>query len=233
MSYPKSCQIKKYVIIVAGGSGSRMKTTLPKQFLEVGGKPILMHTLSAFHHYDSKIEIILVLPEKDMEQWDSLCEAHSFRLSYQIKKGGISRFQSVKNGLEAIKDEGLVAIHDGVRPFIDRDVIDGAFRTAAEKGNAVVAVPLKDSIRKLENSYTVALDRNLYRLVQTPQVFRTEIIKKAYDQSEKAEMTDDASVAESAGLKIELVPGHYENIKITTPEDLYLAEAILRRKSSV
>ncbi|MBL3656736.1 2-C-methyl-D-erythritol 4-phosphate cytidylyltransferase [Fulvivirga sediminis] len=224
---------KEYAIIVAGGKGSRMNSDLPKQFLALHGKPILMHTLEAFHNYSSAIEIILVLPLKDIDTWKSLCKKHNFSTPYHLTIGGNSRFQSVKNGLNSIQDSsGLVAIHDGVRPLISTHIIDASFRIAAAHKSAVAAVRLKESIRVTTQDTTQAVDRALYRLIQTPQTFDLELIRQAYEIDEVPSLTDDASVAEKAGHKISLFEGSYDNIKVTTPEDLIIAEALMNRKNN-
>jgi 2-C-methyl-D-erythritol 4-phosphate cytidylyltransferase len=220
----------KYVVIVAGGSGLRMGTEIPKQFLELGGIPVLMHTIHKFHHAFSDITVKLVLPEVQQAYWEKLCHRYSFTLSHDVVNGGKSRFQSVKNGLDSIPaTDGLVAIHDGVRPFVSKEIILKSFSTASEFGNATTAVPMKDSIRIVENNSSRAVDRNAYRIIQTPQTFRLDLIKKAFDTSELPGFTDDASVFEKAGHKIILIEGSYENIKITTPEDMVLGEALLKR----
>lgn len=212
---------KKYAIIVAGGSGSRMKSDIPKQFMEVEGLPILMHTLKRFKEADSEIEIILVLPESQFEYWNELCSTHT-TVPHQLIKGGNTRFQSGLNGLQVIDSEGLVAIHDGVRPFVSVDIINESFKIAYEKGTAIVSVPSKDSVRVNGR----AIDRSTVRLIQTPQTFQISLIKKAFETKELSTFTDDASVAEYAGFEINLIEGNYENIKITTPDDLLLAKII-------
>jgi 2-C-methyl-D-erythritol 4-phosphate cytidylyltransferase len=214
--------IKKYAIIVAGGSGSRMKSDIPKQFIEVGGLPILMHTLKRFKEAEPEIELILVLPESQFEYWNQLCEKYP-TVPHQLVKGGNTRFQSGLNGLKTIENEGLVAIHDGVRPFVSAEIIQESFKVANEKGTAVVSVPSKDSVRVNGQ----AIDRSTVRLIQTPQTFQIALIKKAFETEELSTFTDDASVAEHAGFTINLIEGSYENIKITTPEDLQWAEIIL------
>lgn len=219
---------KEYALIVAGGKGTRIKSALPKQFLELDGKPILLHTLEAFYGYSETLTIILVLPEDDFPTWKKICEDHSFKKPVILQKGGETRFQSVKNGLGKIEGAGLVAIHDGVRPLINQDIIGASFRLAAVHKTAVAAVRLKESIRKTDQDNTKAVDRSKFRLVQTPQTFDIDLIKKAYQQKEDPSLTDDASVAERAGQVISLFEGSYENIKITTPEDLMVAEALLR-----
>ena len=218
------------VIIVAGGSGSRMQSELPKQFIDLGGKPILMHTLQQFHAYSPLLKIVVVLPQNQLSYWQELCMQKQFSVPHTVVAGGASRFQSVKNGLAEVKNKGMVAIHDGVRPFVPVEVIREAFTVAREKGNAVVSVPLKDSIRQVSGPVSKALDREQFRLIQTPQCFRAELLQKAYALPEENTFTDDASVVEKLGENINLVPGSYENIKITTPEDLLWAEAFLKNR---
>ena len=222
---------KEYALIVAGGKGTRIKRKLPKQFLELGDLPILMHTINAFYRYSENITIILVLPEDDFSTWESLCKKHRFQKNIILQKGGDSRFQSVKNGLEKIEGDGLVAIHDGVRPLVSEDIIGASFRLAAVHQSAVAAVRLKESIRMTDQDNTKAMDRSRFRLIQTPQTFQVDLIRKAYQMKEDTSLTDDASVAERAGHIISLFEGSYENIKITTPEDLVIAEALLNKKS--
>lgn len=219
------CNMKKYAIIVAGGSGTRMGSEVPKQFLILAGKPILMHTIQKFK---SEVdEIIVVLPQNQFDYWSGLCVQYSFSESVKIVAGGKSRFESVKNGLNVITENGIVAVHDAVRPFINQTIIQEAFNVAKEKGNAVVSVLLNDSIREVNETGNKAVDRSLYRLIQTPQCFEVNFLKTAYEQEEKSTFTDDASVAESVGAKIYLTQGSYDNIKITTPSDLVIGEAIL------
>jgi 2-C-methyl-D-erythritol 4-phosphate cytidylyltransferase len=222
---------KEYALIVAGGKGTRIKTKLPKQFLELKGKPILLHTIEAFYRYSEKIEIVLVLPEDDFKIWESICKKFNFNKPIALQKGGETRFQSVKNGLSKITGPGLVAIHDGVRPLVSEDIIGASFHLAAVHQSAVAAVRLKDSIRMTDQDNTKAVDRSRFRLIQTPQTFDIALIKQAYEMKEDASLTDDASVAERSGHVISLFEGSYENIKITTPEDLIVAEALLNSKS--
>ena len=217
------------VIIVAGGSGSRMQSTLPKQFILLAGQPILMHTIRQFHAYNPAIETVVVLPEKEIPFWQQQCKKLEFKISHKVVAGGATRFQSVKNGLTAVSGRGVIAVHDGVRPFVPQNVIAEAFKTAFEKGNAVVAVPLKDSIRMVTETGNQAADRSQFRLIQTPQCFTYELLQKAYELPEESTFTDDASVVEKLGEKINLTAGSYENIKITTPEDLLWAEAFLKK----
>lgn len=219
--------MKKYAIIVAGGSGSRMRSNLPKQFIEIGGLPVLMHTLIRFKEAFADVNLILVLPENQFDFWEELCQKHRFTVLHQLIKGGNSRFQSGKNGLAVIDADGIVAVHDGVRPFVSTDIIRESFEVAQEKGTAVVSVASKDSVR-LNGQ---AIDRQTVRLIQTPQTFQVSIIKKAFETEELSTFTDDASVVEFAGFEINLIEGSYENIKITTPEDLEWAEIILKRNA--
>lgn len=220
----------EYALIVAGGKGTRIKSSIPKQFLELNGTPILIHTINAFVRYSPQIRIILVLPEADMPIWKELSAKHQFNTPIIIQSGGDTRFQSVKRGLEKIQGEGLVAIHDGVRPLISEDIIGASFRLAAVHKTAVAAVRLKESIRMTDQDSTRAVDRSKFRLIQTPQTFDVAMIKKAYEGKEDASLTDDASVAEQAGHVISLFEGSYENIKITTQEDLVVAEALLNAR---
>lgn len=222
-----------FAIIVAGGSGSRMKSDVPKQFLILNGKPILQHTIERFLAVKiprsiasqtdlAAIQIILVLPARDLQTWQILCDQYNFHPPIQTVSGGNTRFQSVWNGLQAITaDTGLVAVHDGVRPFISSEIIQNSFSTAARTGSAVACVPVKDSVRIVEASgVSRAVDRNLYRLVQTPQTFSLINFRQAFQAEEQSFFTDCASVMEYAGFPITLIEGSYENLKITTPEDL-------------
>lgn len=218
--------MQKHAIIVAGGSGARMQSELPKQFLLLGGKPILMRTIEAFH-FDN-IKIILVLPKAQIQYWNNLVSEFNFDVNIKIVEGGDTRFQSVKNGLDAIDEtNGLVAIHDGVRPLIGKDIIEQTFNLAASNGNAITAVALKDSIRKVTSESNQSVDRSAYRLIQTPQTFQLDLIKGAYSTPFQSSFTDDASVFENYGHSIHLIDGDYRNIKITTPEDLLVAESFL------
>jgi 2-C-methyl-D-erythritol 4-phosphate cytidylyltransferase len=220
--------LQEHALIVAGGKGTRIKSATPKQFIELKGKPVLLHTLEAFYRYSESINVILVLPEDDFGIWQSIVEKYKFKKPITLQKGGDSRFQSVKNGLEKIEGDGLVAIHDGVRPLVSPDIIGASFRLAAEHKTAVAAVRLKESIRMTDQYNTKAMDRSKFRLIQTPQTFDVALIKKAYELKEDTSLTDDASVAERAGHIISLFEGSYRNIKITTEEDLLIAEALLK-----
>jgi len=219
---------KEYALIVAGGKGTRIKSSLAKQFIRLKGKPILLYTLEAFFKYSESISVVLVLPEDDFSTWKSICDEFAFSRPIILQKGGDTRFKSVRNGLDKINGDGLVAIHDGVRPLVNVDLIGASFRLAAVHGSAIAAVRLKESIRITDQDQTKAVDRSQYRLIQTPQTFDLQLIKKAYQIKEDVSLTDDAAVAEKAGHKISLFEGSYENIKITTQEDLILAEALLK-----
>lgn len=214
-----------FAIVVAGGKGTRMQSEIPKQFLLLKGKPILMHSLTAFHQFDQDLKIILVLPENQISFWNDLKEKYQFKIKHEIAFGGETRFHSVKNGLEKIKSEdGIVAIHDGVRPLLSQDLIKRAFAISSLKGSAIPVIPLKDSLRLVENESSKIVNRSNYRLVQTPQVFDIKSLKDAYKQPYKAVFTDDASVVEANGKKITLIDGEEINLKITTPNDLVFAE---------
>lgn len=221
--------MKKCAIIVAGGSGTRMGAPLPKQYLEIGGKPILMYTLQKFYKYSSDITLILVIPASDNELWRNLCGQYDFTVPHKVVAGGNSRFQSVKNGLSALDtDHDIVAIHDGVRPFVSRGVIQKSYEEAARSGSAIAVIPLKDSLRIIHDSGSAFQDRRNFRLVQTPQTFQVAKILKAFDTEELSIFTDDATVYEHQGWEVSLIDGNPENIKITTPEDLDYADYLLK-----
>jgi 2-C-methyl-D-erythritol 4-phosphate cytidylyltransferase len=219
---------KEYALIVAGGMGTRIKSETPKQFLELNGLPVLMHTILAFYTYSEKIKVVLVLPESEMDTWKSLCIRHDFVKDLVIRTGGNTRFQSVRNGLKEIYEEGLVAIHDVVRPLISTEIIAKSFQIAGINDTAVAAVSLKDSLRIAHGTGTKTVDRSNFKLIQTPQTFKVSLIKKAYASQLDSSLTDDASVAEKAGFGVTLFDGSYENIKITTAEDLVVAEALMK-----
>ncbi len=222
--------MKKVIIVVAGGSGSRMQSEVPKQFIELNGLPILMHTLNRFFEYDPQIEVILVLPEGQVEYWNSLCSKHKFASNCIIAYGGSSRFESVKNGLEKIEGECLVGIHDGVRPFVSNDTLNSCFSIAQHYGSAVPVIDAIESIRKLSKDGSESVNRQDYKMVQTPQVFCFSKLKDCYHQPYREDFTDDASVYESAGFKVSLAQGNRENIKITTPMDILIGEALMSKK---
>ena len=216
-----------YALIVAGGTGARMGTDIPKQFLELAGKPVLMHSIERFRAFDNTIGIIVVIPENQFSLWESLKEKHSFSVSHTLIKGGPSRFFSVKNGLQSVDDNAIVAIHDGVRPLVSTGTIMRCFRAAGEFGNAIPVISLSDSVRMVTENENIPVNRNCLRIIQTPQVFKAGLIKKAYLQDFRPETTDDAMLLEKSGEKIHLVEGNRENIKITNPEDLTIAGALI------
>ena len=225
--------MQKTIIIVAGGKGLRMGNDLPKQFLPIGGKPVLMHTLAVFDAAISDLKIVLVLPELQQNYWKELCLNHQFTTPHILANGGETRFQSVQNGLHKATENNLttsiIGIHDGVRPFVSVDVIRNAYQVAEKEGTAIPVVEIHETLRKLTASESVTVDRSAYRLVQTPQVFRSDILINAYKQTFSEAFTDDASVVEAAGVPILLTLGNRENIKITTPFDLIVAEALLAK----
>jgi len=215
------------VIIVAGGNGERMNANIPKQFLELHGKPILMHTIEAFNCFDKTMQIILALPETQIDFWKLLCKKYDFELTHNIVIGGKTRFNSVKNGLKLVQTPAFVAVHDGVRPLVSSSTIARCFDAAEKYGAAIPVVDLIDSIRQVNEDESISVDRTKYKLVQTPQVFEAELLKNAYEQEFSSLFTDDASVVEELGTKIHLVEGNRENIKITTEIDLKMAETFL------
>lgn len=267
--------MENFALIVAGGSGTRMGHQLPKQFLEVAGKPVLMHTMTIFGDFDPAMQLFLVLPESYHALWQELCLNYGFHLSHRVVSGGNTRFASVKNGLEAISSEGIVFIHDGVRPLVSSDTLSRCLETATLFGNAIPVVPVSESVRRMEGNTTSRanqtgdtfagdsmgrdmrignaiagdstkrdssagiakagelshpIDRTGLVLIQTPQTFRLSLIREAYQQKYTPEFTDDASVLEKTGETIRLVEGNRHNIKITWPEDLLLADTLLKNR---
>lgn len=218
----------KYALIVAGGSGVRMGASIPKQFLLLNNRPVLMNTLDVFYNFDSSLNIILVLPSDQIENWKLLMGQYNFHVPHRLISGGQNRFESVKQGLTLINEDGLVAIHDGVRPLVTSKIIQDGFEAAAKNGSAIAAIELRDSIREKDEKGTKVRNRENYYLIQTPQTFRVDVIKKAYAMAQGKDFTDDASVVEAAGLEVHLIEGSSINFKITTPEDLQLANALLQ-----
>ncbi len=214
------------VIIVAGGSGKRMESDVPKQFLLLDNKPILFYSLETFHTFNPEIQIILVLPESNIDFWESLCKEFNFEIKHEIVKGGRTRFDSVKNGLGKIHG-GLIAIHDGARPLISKENISALFMDAEQYGNAVPSIPINDSVRIFLEDENEIMDRSTLCIIQTPQIFNAKDLKKAYLQNYDEHFTDDASVVETFGIKIHLSKGNPKNIKITQAIDLKIAEALL------
>lgn len=217
-----------YVVIVAGGSGKRMGAELPKQFLELAGRPVLMHTIERFKTFNNAIEIITVLPENQLRFWLDLQKKHSFAILQTLVKGGSNRFMSVRNGLKFVNSPGLVAIHDGVRPFVSIDTIKRCFETAEKLGNAIPAISPTESLRIVTEQGSLPVNRFTVKQIQTPQIFNAALIKDAYKQEYSPDFTDDATVLEKTGEKINLIEGNRENIKITNPEDLLISDALLK-----
>lgn len=228
-----------YVIIVAGGKGLRMGTDIPKQFLPIGGKPVLMRTLERFREYAADLQIILVLPKAQQDYWKQLCKEYDFRIEYQLTDGGETRFHSVQNGLALVPDdaEGVVGVHDGVRPFPSVEVIRNCYETARTAKAVIPVIPIVETVRHLVSEFntqrSITVPRGDYRLVQTPQTFDIQLLKAANRQPYNDGFTDDASVVEAYGFDITLVEGNRENIKITTPFDMTIAEALLNNNNSV
>jgi 2-C-methyl-D-erythritol 4-phosphate cytidylyltransferase len=221
--------MKKQVIVVAGGKGLRMGADVPKQFLLLNGKPVLMHTLEAFYRYDSAIRIILVIPSEQQSYWQELCKKQAFQIEHQVVAGGETRFHSVKNGLQFVERDSVVAIHDGVRPLVSLAVIADAFETAMREQAAYPVIPVVDSIREKTETGSRMVDRKRYCLVQTPQVFLSNVLLDAYEQDYSEKFTDDVSVVEAYGkVRPVQIAGDPKNIKITTPVDLVFAEMLIR-----
>ena len=218
-----------YIIIVAGGKGLRMGSDIPKQFLPIGGKPVLMRTLERFREYSPTLQIILVLPQAQQDYWHQLCKDYDFKVEYVLANGGETRFHSVQNGLAKIPDdaEGVVGVHDGVRPFPSIDVIRNCYETARTAKAVIPVIPVVETVRHLQGNTSETVPRNDYRLVQTPQTFDIQLLKAANKQPYNDGFTDDASVVEAFGFNITLVEGNRENIKITTPYDLKIAEVLI------
>ena len=218
-----------YIIIVAGGKGLRMGSDIPKQFLPIGGKPVLMRTLERFREYSPTLQIILVLPKAQQDYWHQLCKDYNFEVEYVLANGGETRFHSVQNGLAKIPDdaEGVVGVHDGVRPFPSIDVIRNCYETARTAKAVIPVIPVVETVRHLQGNSSETVPRSDYRLVQTPQTFDIQLLKAANKQPYNDGFTDDASVVEAFGFNITLVEGNRENIKITTPYDMKIAEILI------
>ncbi len=222
-------KLNKAVVIVAGGSGKRMGLETPKQFIVVAGKPILMHTIFRFYNYDPNIFIVLVLPFDHIETWNRLCSDYRFTLAHQVVPGGAERYFSVKSGLEKITNDCLIAIHDGVRPLVSEQVIANTYQAAATHGSAIPVISPSESIRKRDGDISIPVNREQFILVQTPQIFKAELLKKAYEIPYQDRFTDDATVFEANGQTVHLVEGNVENIKITRPADILFAEGVLKK----
>ncbi len=222
----------KYVIIVAGGAGKRFGSDIPKQFVLLEGKPILLHTLEKFYNYSIDLQIIITLPQEHIEMWSTICLQYGVTIPHRVVAGGSQRFFSVKNGLSLVPDGALVAIHDGVRPFVSNETIHRTFVAAEKESAAVPVMPVNESVRLCTGNKSTAFDRNKIKIVQTPQVFHSSLLKKSYNQPFTDNFTDDASVVEAFGANICLVEGNIENIKITTPFDLAVGKTIVSKQKN-
>ena len=215
---------KKYLLVMAGGSGSRMGADCPKQFLEIGGKAILQLTIERFLEAEPDLKVVVVLPKEHIDTWKQYCHSRNFFCPQTLVSGGITRFHSVRNGLEKVPEGALVAVHDAVRPLISAELVRTLYAAAEVSGAVVPTVPVVDTIKSLDGIY---VDRSRLLSVQTPQIFRSELLKEAYRQPYNTSFTDDASVVEAAGETVDYVSGERFNIKITTPDDLVLCNALM------
>ena len=224
--------MRKILILVAGGSGSRMGSDVPKQFLLLNGKPVLLHTLDQAHQADPALEIVVVLPATQLERWNALCREHACAVSHQTVAGGATRYESVRNGLSAVSAsitspaQTVIGIHDGVRPYLPEEFLQRCFSEASEKGTAIPCLPVTDSLRQQIGDRYSAVDRSRFFLMQTPQCFRADLGLRAYAGEEQSGFTDDASVLEQADIALHFVAGERWNIKITYPGDLAVAAAL-------
>ena len=218
--------MQRSTIIVAGGNGRRMGGARPKQFLLLAGKPLLCHAIAAFHRFDPAMEIIAVLPREQIQAWAALCQEHGFNLAHKVVAGGAERFHSVREGLMAVQHDGLVAVHDGVRPLVSVELIERCFAAAGTQGAAIPAIPVSSSVREVRKAGSRAVDRSALRLVQTPQCFRVPLLRKAFELPYEPAFTDEATLVERTGVALHLVPGEERNLKVTTPTDLRVAEAL-------
>lgn len=222
--------MKTAIVIVAGGKGTRMGTDIPKQFLALCGKPVLMHTIDRFYNALENVLIVLVLPKMHQDYWQSLCEKYEFKTQHHITTGGASRFESVRNGLQKISSEiNYIGVHDAVRPMVSEQVIINSYKLAKKYPAVIPCIDVDDSLREISAVGNKAVDRSLYKRVQTPQVFQAEVLQKAYMQQELASFTDDASVVEKIGCPIFITEGNSENIKITHPSDLILVSSFMHQ----
>lgn len=219
--------MQRTTIIVAGGSGKRLGGPVPKQFQKIKGRPLLMWTIEAFHHFDPSMPIVVVLPGAHFDIWKALCMGHRFFLEHQVVAGGEQRFHSVKAGLDQVKGDGLVAVHDGVRPLVSKELISRCFAAAHQHSAAVPVVPVVPSIRETTADGSRALDRSKLLAVQTPQCFHTDLLRKAFALPYDPAFTDEATLVERLGVKVRLVEGEEHNVKVTTPSDLRMVELLI------
>ena len=222
--------MKKFAVIVAGGKGLRMNSAVPKQFLALNEAPVLYHTIKAFQDADAGMELILVLPPDQLSYAQMILPYFTERIEVTIVPGGETRYHSVQHGLNAIHEEGIVFVHDGVRPLVSADLIYRCYKQAVQLGSAIPAIAVADSIRKIIGEENVPVDREYLRIIQTPQTFRTDLILPAFRQEYDPAFTDEATVVEAHGTKVFLIEGEKSNIKVTTPEDLVIAEALLKAR---
>lgn len=223
--------MEKYAVIVAGGKGLRMGNAMPKQFLPLAGVPILTHTLKAFNHAFNDIKIILVLPEDQLSYAQMILQEFEERIDLTIVTGGATRYHSVQNGLKAVKGESIVFVHDGVRPLVSTTLIQRCYDDAVKYGSAIPAMPAIDSMRIIEGEDSKPVDRTMLRVIQTPQTFHSKILLPAFEQEYIDAFTDEATVVEAMGTRVHLTEGERSNIKVTTPEDMHVAEALLKART--
>ena len=219
--------MQRSTIIVAGGSGRRMGGPIPKQFMLVKGKPLLCWTIEAFHAFDPAMPIVVVLPEAQIPIWKALCIGHGFVIDHQVVAGGEERFHSTRNGLAVVQGDGVVAVHDGVRPLVSKELIARCFAAAEEHGAAIPVVPITSSVRLVDGDASRAIDRTGMRAVQTPQCFQVALLRAAFAAPYDPAFTDEATLVERTGTSVHLVPGEEKNLKVTTPIDIRVAEILL------
>jgi 2-C-methyl-D-erythritol 4-phosphate cytidylyltransferase len=222
--------VKKYAVIVAGGKGVRMGTAMPKQFLDLGGHPVLYHTIKAFVDAYEDMHLVLVLPTDQLSYAQMVLQSFPERIDITIVAGGETRYHSVQNGLKAVEGEAIIFVHDGVRPLVMPALIQRCYETALDRGTAIPAIPVADSMRIVDGDDSDPVDREAMRIIQTPQTFRSDVLLPAFAQEWKPSFTDEATVVEAAGTDVVLVEGERSNIKVTTPEDLLIAEALLNNR---
>jgi 2-C-methyl-D-erythritol 4-phosphate cytidylyltransferase len=224
---PDLYPMDRSTIIVAGGTGRRMGSAIPKQFLLLKGKPLLMWTMEAFHRFDAAMPLVLVLPAEHRDMWQDLCVEHGFARPHRVVNGGAERFHSTLEGLQAVPHDGVVAVHDGVRPLMSDALIARCFAAAEVHGAAIPVVPITSSVRRVHDHGSLAVDRSVLRAVQTPQCFRADLLRQAFELPYDATFTDEATLVERLGVEVRLVEGEERNIKVTTPFDLKVAEVLL------
>lgn len=223
--------MERSAVIVAGGLGKRMAAPVPKQFLLLRGLPVLCHTIAAFHRAVPGMQLVVVLPGDQADPWRMLCQKHQFTLPHTVVAGGAERFHSVHEGLKQVKHDGLVAVHDGVRPLLSTELIERCFKAAERHGAAIPVLPVSSSVREVEGGNSRAVDRSSLRIVQTPQCFSVPLLRKAFELPYDPAFTDEATLVERNGVAIHLVEGEEQNIKVTTPLDLMVAGVLVKAES--